>query len=120
MTGPQVVFAAAALAAAGVAAAAFSAAPRADSADARWVVAVLPGAGGGAFVTDGATGETMFCTPSACRRLPVGAAPGAAAPLPAAPPRPATLDRILRDAPPGAAPPPPPAPGRVDPAFENF
>ena len=117
MTGPQVVFAAAALAAAAAAAAAFSAVPRADSTEARWVVAVLPGAGGGAFVTDGATGETMFCTPSACRRLPVGAAPGAASP---SPPRPATLDRILRDAPPGAAPPPPPAPGRVDPAFENF
>ena len=120
MTRPQLVVAVAALAAAAIAAAALSAAPRADSAETRWVVAVLPGAGGGAFVTDSATGETMFCTPSVCRRLPVAAAPDASSPRPAAPPQVTTLDRILREAPPGAIPPPPPAPGRVNPALENF
>lgn len=120
MTRPQLVVAVAALAAAATAAAAFSAAPRADTAEARWILAVLPGAGGGAFVTDSATGDTMFCTPGACRRLPVAAVPDAASPRPAAPPRVTTLDRILREAPPGAVPPPSPGPGRVDPALENF
>lgn len=94
------------------------AAPRADAPDAgRYAVATLAGAGGGAFVTDTATGDTAFCTPRACHKLAMRAA--AAAP---AAPRTGNVDAILRAAPPDFAPPPPDAPpaGAVDPALRNF
>ena len=72
--------------------------------------------GGGAFVTDTATGETMFCTPRECFRLPIRPP----APTPAAePPR---VRRGIPEPPPDLALPPalPPASGSVNPLFENF
>lgn len=124
MTRPLVLLAAAALVAAAPARAADTPAAGAPEIG-RYAVAVLPGPAGGAFVTDSVTGETMFCTPRECRRLPVRGARAAPARAPSAapaPPRLSTVDEILGAAPPDPPPPPNPgvAGGQVAPAFRNF
>lgn len=83
----------------------------------RYALAVFQDAdgGGGAFVTDTATGETMFCTPQECRRLAVRSAEPPAARAP-------TVRRGVPAPPPDLAlpPPTPPVSGSVNPVFENF
>ncbi len=83
----------------------------------RYALAVFQDAdgGGGAFVTDTATGETMFCTPRECRRLAVRPAEPPAARAP-------TVRRGVPPPPPDLALPPasPPVSGSVNPVFENF
>lgn len=125
MTRSIAFLAGAALAAAAAGLAGAASAPRAGAPDehaGRYAIATLAGAGGGAFVTDTATGDTAFCTPRVCRKLAMRAAAAPAArPAPAAP-RTGDVDAILRAAPPDFAPPPPDAPpaGAVDPALRNF
>lgn len=119
------VLAGAALIAAAAAVVLAGAAPRADEEDERrYAIAILAAAdaGGGAFVSDTASGETMFCTPRDCRRLAVRAAAPAAPVAPAAPaaPQPMTVDEILRSAPPEAVPPPVSGTGNVNPALRDF
>ena len=113
------VLAGAALIAAAAAVVLAGAAPRADEDDERrYAIAILAAAdaGGGAFVSDTASGETMFCTPRDCRRLAVRAA----APAAPATPQPMTVDEILRSAPPEAVPPPVSGTGNVNPALRDF
>lgn len=116
MLRPPTVLAGAALIAAVAAVVLAGAAPRADEEDERrYAIAILAAAdaGGGAFVSDTASGETMFCTPRDCRRLAVRAAAPAA-------PQPMTVDEILRSAPPEAVPPPVSGTGNVNPALRDF
>ena len=122
MLRPPTALAGAALIAAVAAVVLAGAAPRADEEDERrYAIAILAAAdaGGGAFVSDTASGETMFCTPRDCRRLAVRAAAPATPAAPAAP-QPMTVDEILRSAPPEAVPPPASGTGSVNPALRDF
>ena len=121
MTNTQAILAGAAL----IAAAAFlggGPAPQAAGGDGRFVLAVAA-SHPIAFVTDTATGETMVCSQSGCRRLEIAEASSVRlvdpAPTPPQPQlQPSTLDTILQGPPPAELqlpPPPSRAPGAASP-----
>ncbi|HEX9646409.1 MAG TPA: hypothetical protein VGB88_02845 [Alphaproteobacteria bacterium] len=92
-------------------------APQAAGTDGRFALAVAA-SHPIAFVTDTATGETMVCSQSGCRRLEIAEAssvPGIdpARAQPGPPAQPSTLDTILQGPPPAELqlPPPSTAPG---------